>query len=77
MVVFHSYVSLSEGKTTIFLWFSYGFPYELGFISPQASPRPASTSSASSASVALGETGGYAMGDASDSWRWKWIQLDE
>ena len=26
MVIFHSYVSLPEGKTTIFLWFSYDFP---------------------------------------------------
>ena len=26
MVIFHSYVSLPEGITTIFLWFSYDFP---------------------------------------------------
>jgi len=26
MVFFHSYVSLPEGITTIFLWFSYDFP---------------------------------------------------
>jgi len=26
MVIFHSYVKLPEGITTIFLWFSYDFP---------------------------------------------------
>jgi len=26
MVIFHRYVSLPAGKTTIFLWFSYRFP---------------------------------------------------
>jgi hypothetical protein len=31
MVIFHSYVSLPEGKTTIFPWFSYDFPIKPPF----------------------------------------------
>ena len=31
MAIFNSYVSLPEGKTTIFLWFSYDFPIKPPF----------------------------------------------
>jgi len=36
MVIFHSYVSLPEGKTTIFLWFSYDFPIKPPHHHPKA-----------------------------------------